>query len=255
MSIALPEPLLALAAAISGDGGAAVLSVLQAILAQAAPHDAAEVALRRNHRTERFRLGPDSEGEPFTADDVLDRVLEDGAPFRADDLEDAEPFPRTRERMRAQGLRSFLAVPFTTGGGPEGMVVVARRHGWAFVGASLHTLCPVAGMAGLALDRALALTLEPPRASAGPPEVVTAAPPLPPVDEASVREPRADELVERLRALEAQLAQVTVERDALRLECERERSRAAGDDAVVEGGARAERDRSPRGPARRAADS
>jgi GAF domain len=241
MSVALSEPLLALASAISGDGGATVLSVLQAILAQAAPHDAAEVVLRRDHCTERFRLGPDREGEPFTADDVLDRVLEDGAPFRVDDLEEAEPFPRTRERMRAQGLRSFLALPFTTGGGPEGMVVVARRHGWAFVGASLYTLCPVARMAGLALDRALALTREPARSAAAPPEVVTSAPPQPPLSEATVPELGAGELAERLRALEAQLAQVTVERDALRLECERERSRAAGDEAVS--------------PARRRADS
>jgi hypothetical protein len=47
MPLALPEPLLALASAVVDDGGGTVLSVLQAILADAAPFDVAEVALRR----------------------------------------------------------------------------------------------------------------------------------------------------------------------------------------------------------------
>src|SRR5262245_10531831 len=191
MPLALPEPLLALASAVVDDGGGTVLSVLQAILADAAPFDVAEVALRRGSVSERFCLSPARDAAPFTADDVLDHVMNDGAALRLDDLGEADPFPRTRERMKAEGLRSLLVVPFAAGGA-EGMVAVARRQGWAFVGASLHVLGPVVTMAGLALDRSLALT----RATQAPRE---ASPPVP----ALVSDPRTE-----------------AERDALRSRCE-----------------------------------
>ena len=40
----------------------------------------------------------------------------------------------------------------------RGALAVARRHGWAFVGASLHALAPLCGLAGLAFDQALRLS-------------------------------------------------------------------------------------------------
>src|SRR5262249_1102480 len=112
MPLALPEPLLALASAVVDDGGGTVLRVLQAIPADAAPFDVAEVALRHGSASERFCLSPGRDAAPFTADDVLDRVLADGAALRLDDLGEADPFPRTRERMKAEGLRSLLLPPF-----------------------------------------------------------------------------------------------------------------------------------------------
>src|SRR5262249_31301719 len=90
MPLALPEPLLALASGVGAAGGGAVLSVLQAILADAAPFDLAEVALRRGSASERFGLGPAREAAFFTADDVLDRVMADGAALRLDDLGEAD---------------------------------------------------------------------------------------------------------------------------------------------------------------------
>lgn len=260
MPLALPEPLLALASAVVDDGGGTVLSVLQAILADAAPFDVAEVALRRGSVSERFCLSPARDAAAFTADDVLDRVMADGAALRLDDLGEADPFPRTRERMKAEGLRSLLAVPFTAGGA-EGMVALGRRQGWAFVGASLHVLGPVASMAGLALDRSLALT----RASRAPLEVSPPAAPLvipDPQTEAErdalrgrcealaaeaesarrdaaeraealgARDERVRALEEATRGLETRVAELLAERDAARAALEDERARSAALDAA-----------------------
>jgi hypothetical protein len=60
--------------------------------------------------------------------------------------------------MKSCGLRCLLALPLASAGGPDGAVVLARNFGWAFAGAPLGFLLPVAGMAGLCLERALALT-------------------------------------------------------------------------------------------------
>ena len=55
------------------------------------------------------------------------------------------PFPETHQALVALGMRSLLVLPFQGGGA----LAVARRYGWAFVGASLHHLWPIRGMAGI----------------------------------------------------------------------------------------------------------
>ena len=83
-------------------------------------------------------------------------------PLRFDDWRDAAAFPDTLARLRRLGLRSVLILPFRFAEpeGPRlrGALAVARRHGWAFVGASLHALAPLCGLAGLAFDQALRLS-------------------------------------------------------------------------------------------------
>ncbi|HEY6552226.1 MAG TPA: hypothetical protein VI669_02675 [Vicinamibacteria bacterium] len=165
MPARLADSLLALAASIDGDGGHAVCKTLGLLLRDTAPFDAGEVVLRQGEGFHRFPFGGDE--RPVAGDDLVRHVLANGAALRLDDPRDLEPFPATRERMAPGGLKSALALPLGVtlhvqasrpAAEPNGVLIVARRHGWAFVGASLHFLGPVAAMAGLALDRALALT-------------------------------------------------------------------------------------------------
>jgi GAF domain-containing protein len=161
MSGKLAEILLRIAARVAADGGAGVRQELEAALRAAAPFDAGElVYLRAQGERESFQLGG-SEGE-LLGRDLLAHVLDHGAPHRIDDLRDAAPFPETLERLRRQGLRSALVLPFRfeePGLLPvTGALAVARAHGWAFVGASLPFLGPLAGMAGLALAQSLRLS-------------------------------------------------------------------------------------------------
>ncbi|MFI5008554.1 MAG: hypothetical protein ACHQKZ_14000, partial [Solirubrobacterales bacterium] len=160
----LSETLLLLVSAVGPDGGRGVGQALRAILEEAVPFDAAEAVLRRPGGWAHSRL---DEGEGGVAgDDLLSRLTTLRAPLRIDDLLEAASFPETERRMGALGLRSLLAIPFAAGApsggaefnGPEGAIVVARRFGWAFAGASLHFLWPVAGLAGRAFELAIALT-------------------------------------------------------------------------------------------------
>lgn len=152
----VPAKLMALAASVSWDGGEGVLRTLRQILREDAPFDAGEVALQRAPGFQRWTLTDDP--EPVAADDLLERAAAADGPIRIDDILEVRFAPLTRERMIARGLRSCLALPMSGAGGPEGAIVVARDHGWAFAGVSLHTLWPVASMAGLCLARAVALT-------------------------------------------------------------------------------------------------
>jgi hypothetical protein len=165
MPARLADSLLALAASIDGDGGYAVCRTLATLLRDTAPFDAGEVVLRHGGGFHRFPIGGDE--RPVAGDDLVAQVLSDGAPLRLDDPRDLEPFAETRERMAEGGLKSALVLPLGAvlhvpaaphAASPSGVLVLARRHGWAFVGASLHFLGPVASMAGMALDRSLALT-------------------------------------------------------------------------------------------------
>lgn len=161
----LADSLLALAAAIDGDGGHGVCHTLSVLLRDTAPFDAGEVVLRHGDGFHRYPFGGDE--RPVAGDDLVSRVLITGAPLRLDDARDLEPFAETRERMAQGGFKSALVLPLGTilhvqaphhAASPNGVLVLARHHGWAFVGASLHFLGPLAAMAGLALDRSLALT-------------------------------------------------------------------------------------------------
>jgi len=165
MAFHLADSLLALGASIDGDGGHAVCRTLATLLRDTAPFDAGEVVLRQEQGFHRFPFGGDE--RPVAGDDIVNQVLNNGAPLRLDDQRDLEAFPETRDLLAKGGFKSALVLPLGTilhvpgppqGASSNGVLALARRHGWAFVGASLNFLGPLAAMAGLALDRSLALT-------------------------------------------------------------------------------------------------
>src|SRR5262245_51899780 len=148
----LAEKLLVLADAATGDGAQGLLRALRTILAEIAPFDAGEAVLASGDRLVRWRLD-DHEGE-LLGTDVVRHIATIHAPLRFDDLDDAKAFPDTHRALEALGMRSLLVLPFQ-GGGALG---IARRYGWAFVGASMHSLWPIRGMAGIGLRQAVLLT-------------------------------------------------------------------------------------------------
>jgi hypothetical protein len=165
MPLHLPDSLLALAASIDGDGGHEVCRTLSSLLHDAAPFDAGEVVLQEARGLHRFPFGGDE--RPLAGEDLVRHVLAHKVPLRLDDTPDLEPFPETAGFLAASQMRSALALPLGIilhvpsmphAASPTGVLVVARRYGWAFVGASLNFMGPLAAMAGYALDRALALT-------------------------------------------------------------------------------------------------
>ncbi len=128
----LAEKLLVLADAAVADGGQALVRALRAVLAETAPFDAGEAVLAVDGRLLRWRIDDGQAGEILGAD-LVRHVGAVHAPLRLDDLDDVSPFPETRRAMETLGLRSLLVLPFQGGGA----LAVARRYGWAFVGASL----------------------------------------------------------------------------------------------------------------------
>lgn len=169
MSTPLAEVLLRIAAAVAADGGTAVRNALEAALREASPFDAGEIVFVRA-RGDHIHLPLGGDERPLLGADLVAHALSHGAPYRIDDWPDALPFALTHEILRSRDLRSTLVLPFRFEGAgtPEllGVLAVARAHGWAYVGASLPLLVPLAGMAGLAVDRALALSALSERAKA-----------------------------------------------------------------------------------------
>ena len=161
MSAPLAEVLLRIAAAVAADGGTGVRKALETALREAAPFDAGEVVFVRAHG-EHVHLPLGGGERPLLGADLVTHVLAHSAPYRVDDWPDALPFAETHEILRARDLRSTLVLPFrfeaTGTQALAGVLGVARAHGWAYVGASLPLLVPLAGMAGLAVDRALTLS-------------------------------------------------------------------------------------------------
>jgi hypothetical protein len=145
----LAEKLMVLADAAT-DGGPALVRALRTVLAETAPFDAGEAVLAEEGALLRWRLDDGPPGEILGAD-LVRHIGALHAPLRLDDLDDVSPYPETRRAMEALGLRSVLVLPFQGGGA----LAVARRYGWAFVGASLHHLWPVRGMAGIGLRQAV----------------------------------------------------------------------------------------------------
>jgi hypothetical protein len=165
MPLHLADSLLALAGSIDGDGGQEVCRTLDSLLRDAAPFDAGEVVLHEERGFHRFPFGGGD--QPLAGCDLVRHVLARREPLRIDDPRDFEPFPETRDLLNQSGMRSVLALPLGIilhvptmphAASPTGVLIVGRRYGWAFVGASLNFLGPLAAMAGYALDRALALT-------------------------------------------------------------------------------------------------
>ena len=152
----LTEALLRLVAATSWDGGAGLMHALSEVIGQGTPFDAAEVAVAQPIEFRRWSLTEDE--RDVVESDLLMHVGVCGRPVRVDDLPELVDFPRTLALLRSRGLQSLLLFPLASPGGPEGAIVLARTFGWAFAGAPLGYLWPIARMGGLCLERALALT-------------------------------------------------------------------------------------------------
>ena len=152
----LTEALLRLVAATSWDGGAGLVHALSEVIREATPFDAGEVAVAQPIEFRRWSLTDDE--SDVVESDLLMHVGVCGRPVRVDDLPEVVDFPRTLALLRARGLQSLLLFPLASPGGPEGAIVLARTFGWAFAGAPLGHLWPIARMGGLCLERALALT-------------------------------------------------------------------------------------------------
>jgi len=150
------QTLLALAAATTWDGGDGVVSTLRSTLCALAPFDAGELALSMPTGFRRWTFT--DEEEPVAAEDLLVDVPRHDMPLRIDQPEEAARFAETAARMRRRGFLSMLAVPLNAAGGPDGAVVLARRFGWAYAGTSMRSVSVCVSMAGLCLERALALT-------------------------------------------------------------------------------------------------
>src|SRR5262249_25236371 len=152
----LTQTLLALAAATSWDGGDGVVATLRETLASAAPFDAGELALSMPTGFRRWTFT--EEQDPLAGDDLLLQLCRRDTPLRRAVLDDLAPFPDTAARWRRRGFQSALGLPLGAAGGPEGGVVLARRFGWAFAGTSMRAVSVSVSMAGLCLERALALS-------------------------------------------------------------------------------------------------
>jgi hypothetical protein len=152
----LTEALLRLVAATSWDGGAGLVHALSEVIREATPYDAGEVAVAQPIEFRRWSLTEDE--RDVVESDLLLHVGVCARPVRVDDLPEVADFPRTHALMRQRGLQSLLLFPLASPGGPEGAIVLARTFGWAFAGAPLGHLWPIARMGGLCLERALALT-------------------------------------------------------------------------------------------------
>lgn len=152
----LTEALLGLVAATSWDGGAGLVHALASAIREATPFDAGELAVAQPVEFRRWSLTDDE--EDVVAADLLLHVGAAGRPVRVDDLPEVVDFPHTQALLRKRGLQSLLLFPLGSPGGPEGAIVLARTFGWAFAGAPLGYLWPLARMGGLCLERALALS-------------------------------------------------------------------------------------------------
>lgn len=152
----LPDRLLQVAAAVGTDGGDEVVRTLGAILMESAPFDAGEVAALGAVGFTRWTLTDDDEA--LAGEDLLLYVAQRHEAIRLDHPGAMEEFPRTLESLSRRGLKSLLALPLSQSGSGEGALVLARRHGWAFVAAPLQALLRLAVMGGICLNRARLLT-------------------------------------------------------------------------------------------------
>ena len=150
------DTLLALAAATTWDGGDGVVSALKAALATLAPFEAGELALSMPTGYRRWTFTDDE--SPLAGDDLLFTMCRRDTILRIDEPSGASAFPDTSARLRRRGFMSLLAVPLHAAGGPDGAVVLARGFGWAYAGTSIRTVAVCVAMAGLCLERALALS-------------------------------------------------------------------------------------------------
>jgi hypothetical protein len=148
------ELLFEIVRAVTWDEGEAVLAVVEGILRDHAPFEAGEVAILGPIGFERYAYTAES----MAAEDLLLEARRRGGTLKVDDIRDTAEFPRTRDLMERQGLRSLLVLPLASSGGVEGWIVLGRDHIYGFAGVRLRLLEPVAAMAGLALLKARSLS-------------------------------------------------------------------------------------------------
>jgi len=148
--------LLALTAAIAADNGDGVARVLRTQLIETTRFDRGEIAVARPLGCERWTLT--AEATPLAAEDLVMRVAASREVVSLEDVSQTDAYPRTRRLLERAGQRALLALPLNTAGGLDGAVLLAQRHAWAFAGVSLNRLGALVGMAGLALERSIALT-------------------------------------------------------------------------------------------------
>jgi hypothetical protein len=139
---------------ISWDGGDGVVAALEAALREEAPYDSGEVVVLGPIGFERCLLTADS----VLGDDVLLEARRRGGHITIDDVRDAKGIPKTRELMDRTGIRSLLLLSLSEAGGLEGWVGLGRTYAYGFAGVSMHRLRPLAALAGLALQKARALS-------------------------------------------------------------------------------------------------
>jgi len=154
--MSLADNLLALAAATSWDGGKEVVKALCQLLEEVAPYDAGELVLLRARGVKRLPLT--GEPAPIVDEQLANHLAGLETTFRVDDLPELDGFHGTHEQMAALGMRSLIGVSLSGAGAPQGALVLARRFGWAFVAVPAQDLLTLAGMVGLCLERAIALT-------------------------------------------------------------------------------------------------
>ena len=152
----LADKLLALVASTSWDGAQSLVRALAAILEEIAPFEVGELIVLKPEGPARLPLNDLT--QPWTEESFLRHACGAGVAMRFGDLGEMTSFPGAHDRMAALGLRSLLTVPLSAAGGPAGVLLLGHRHGWAFAGASIRDLWPVAAMTGLCLERAEALT-------------------------------------------------------------------------------------------------
>ncbi|MCU0241423.1 MAG: hypothetical protein MUF51_03255 [Vicinamibacteria bacterium] len=153
--IDLVETLRQLISAIAPDNGAAVIARLTAILQDAAPFDAGEVVLLAPRD---FRRALGAEAPAFVGADCVAALASGGVYVRFDEPGDAARYPHAESLMRAQGMRSLLALPLSARGAVSGVIVLGARATWAFAGVAPQRALAVAETFGWALVHALALS-------------------------------------------------------------------------------------------------
>ncbi len=205
--IGLSEKLLALAASTTWDGGEGLVRTLDEQLRDIAPHEGGEIVIHQPDRDLRLYLG--TQEAPLAGADLLQAVSSASAPRRFDDLTDLETFPQTREAMSERGQRSLLAVSLQSAGGPEGLLALTHRQAWAFAGVGAGPVVALAAMAGLCLERAMALTRLREERSGLPVE----------------GEPAQDASHAGIETLRAAISEIESERDGLRVEVQDLRQR------------------------------
>lgn len=98
--------------------------------------------------TEQINILP---SEPHS---VSMRAIREGKPIQISDIETDESFTALRERARAEGYRSILAVPLTTLHAPPAALLVYRKDPHVFSDGEINLISSFANHAAMAIENA-----------------------------------------------------------------------------------------------------